>query len=97
MPIGALVDDDAGRVREHLLTHAEGPNPRFILGMAEVPCLDSVALEGLLATAEVLQGRGGRLKLVEVTPTCREIFELTGLAHHFQFFDNVEDAVRSFL
>ena len=47
-----------------------------------------------------LRARGeglARLKLVGVPPTCREIFEITGLSNHFQFFESVEDAVRSFL
>lgn len=97
MPIGALVDDDAERASNHLLARAEGANPRLVVGMEEVPYLDSVALEGLLAVAEVLQSRGMRLKLVSVPPTCREVFEITGLSGHFQFFESVEDAVRSFL
>jgi anti-anti-sigma factor len=97
MPMGALVDDDAQRLREHLLTRAEGSNPRFVVGMADVPCLDSAGLEGLLTVADTLQARGIRLKLVGVTPAGREIFEITGLASHFQFFESVEDAVRSFL
>ena len=97
MPIGALVDDDAERFGAHLHTQVEGPNPRFVVGMDEVPYMDSVALERLLSAAEALQSRGTRLKLVGTTSTCREIFGITGLANHFQFFESIEDAVRSFL
>jgi len=97
MPIGALVDEDAERVREHLRVRAEGHSPRFVVGMEEVPYMDSAAVEGMLEVAETLQSSGVRLKLVGVTSTCREIFEITGVSNHFQFFDNVEDAVRSFL
>ena len=97
MPVGALVDEDAERVGEHLRAQAEGLNPRFVVGMDEVPYMDSVALEGLLSTAEALQARGVRLKLVGVNPTCREVFEITGLSNRFQFFESIEDAVRSFL
>ncbi|MCP4591127.1 MAG: STAS domain-containing protein [bacterium] len=97
MPTAALVDEDAERASAHLLARAEGANPRLVVGMEEVPYVDSTALEGLLTVAEALQSRGGRLKLVGVTATCREVFEITGLSHHFQFFETVEDAVRSFL
>ena len=97
MPIGALVDDDAERFGAHLLAQVEGPNPRFVVGMDQVPYVDSVALERLLSAAEALQSRGTRLKLVGTTATCREILEITGLVNHFQFFESVEDAVRSFL
>ena len=94
---GALVDEDAERMREHLLAWAEGHTPRFVVGMEEVPYMDSAAVEGMLEVAETLQSRGVRLKLVGVTATCREIFEITGFSDHFQFFESVEDAVRSFL
>jgi hypothetical protein len=38
-----------------------------------------------------------QLKLVNVQSNCREVLELTGLADRFQFFDDVQDAVKSFL
>ena len=96
-PVGALVDEDAERFGADLLARAEGANPRFVVGMSEVPYMDSMALEGLLSAAEVLQSRGVRLKLVGMSPTCREIVEITGLSNQFQLFESVEDAVRSFL
>ena len=96
-PIGALVDEDAERFGAELLAWTEGSNPRFVVGMEEVAYMDSVALEGLLSASEVLQSRGVRLKLVGVPPACREVFEITGLSNRFQFFERVEDAVRSFL
>ena len=96
-PVGALVDDDAGRFAEHLLARANRANGRFVISLQEVPYMDSQALEGLLDAADELHGRCGRLKLVSVTPTCREILEITGLSGQFQFFENIEDAVRSFL
>jgi anti-anti-sigma factor len=97
MPMGPLVDEDAERVRQHLLDRAGGANPRFVVGMEEVPYVDSAGLEGLLTVAEALRARGVRLKLVGVSPACREAFEITGLASGFQFFETIEDAVRSFL
>lgn len=96
-PVGALADEDAQHLGADLLTRAEGVNPRFVVRMAEVPYMDSAALEALLSVAEALQSRGVRLKLVAVPLVCREILEITGLSSQFQFFETVEDAVRSFL
>lgn len=97
MPVGPLVDEDGGRMREHLLARTEGQTPRYVVRMEQVPYMDSAAVEGMLEVVDALQSYGMRLKLAEVTPTCREIFEITGLSRHFQFFESVEDAVRSFL
>lgn len=96
-PGGAIVDHDAEKFNKALLERVRSTNPRVAIAMQEVPYLDSVALEGLVDAADVLADRAARLKLVAVTPTCREILELTGLADKFTFFEDVQDAVRSFL
>jgi anti-anti-sigma factor len=96
-PSGALVDEDAEKFTELLLGRLTSANPRVVVAMQDVPYMDSVALEGLLAAADELADRGATLKLVKVTQTCREIFELTDLAARFRFFEDVQDAVRSYL
>lgn len=96
-PMGPLVDQDAESFSKALLTRVKSPSPRIVLAMQEVPYVDSEALEGLLAATDELHQRASSLKLASVTPTCREIFELTGLAARFRFFRDVQDAVKSFL
>ncbi|MHC4696617.1 MAG: STAS domain-containing protein [Planctomycetota bacterium] len=96
-PVGALVDEDAESFCRVLMDRLQSANPRVVLSMQEVPYLDSAALEGLLGAADELAGQAVDLKLVKVTPACRDIFVLTDLAGRFRFFDNVQDAVKSYL
>ncbi len=96
-PQGALVDDDAGEFAGVLEKKWDSPNLRLVLSLNEVPYLDSRALEALVDCSDALRARSAPLKLAGVTPTCREIMQLTGLADRFQFFEQVQDAVRSFL
>jgi anti-anti-sigma factor len=96
-PQGVLSDDDAVEFSDLLLKRLSSPTPRVAVSLKDVAYLDSVALEGLVAAADAMIDRGGRLKLVAVSATCREIFELTGLSDRFQFFEEPNDAVRSFL
>ena len=96
-PVGALVDQDAESFSKQLLERVELPNPRVVVVMHDVPYLDSVGVEGLLAAADELTRRAARLKLATVPSTCREILELTGVSGRFSFFEDVQDAVRSFL
>jgi anti-anti-sigma factor len=96
-PSGALVDEDAERFSRLLLERLESSNPRVLVAMQGVPYVDSAALEGLLAATEHLSERAASLKLTNVTPTVREVLELTGLARRFSFFNDVQDAVKSFL
>ena len=92
-----LVDDDAEEFVEIVKTQLDAPNPRFVLDMHEVPYMSSRGIEGLVEAATDLQQRGGGLRLASVTATCREILELTGHAERIAFFDDTQDAVRSFL
>jgi anti-anti-sigma factor len=96
-PVGALVYEDAEEFCKLLLERLCSPNPRVVLSLQEVPYMDSTALEGLLDATDDLAERAMSLKLVNVTATCREILELTGLAGRFRFFTDVQDAVKSFL
>ena len=96
-PIGALVDEDAKSFSRLLQERVKTPNPRVVVSLQEVPYLDSKALEGFLDATDELADRALNLKLANVSGTCREIFELTGLAGHFRFFNDVQDAVKSFL
>jgi len=96
-PNGPLVDDEGDKFCKQLLQRVNSGNPRIVLAMQEVPYLDSAALESLLTASEQFQLRGSALKLAAVMPTCREIFELTGISGKFRFFKDVQDAVKSFL
>lgn len=96
-PVGALVDEDAESFCRVLQERVKVPNPRVVVSLQEVPYMDSGALEGLLNATDELADRALSLKLANLPQTCREIFELTGLAGHFRFFNDVQDAVKSFL
>jgi anti-anti-sigma factor len=96
-PQGPLTDDDADQFSALLLEELSAANPRVVVSLEGVPYVDSSALSGLVACADDLIARGSRLKLTSVPATCREIFELTGLTRRFQFFEDEDTAVRSFL
>ncbi len=96
-PIGTLVEDDATVFAQRLKRRLSTSNARVVLDLYEVPYVDSTALEALLDAAEQMEQRTSRLRLVSVAPTVREVLELTGLSKRMQFFEQVQDAVRSFL
>jgi anti-anti-sigma factor len=97
VPVGPLVDEDAEAFKSMLTAKLEGPQPRFVVALHEVPYLDSPALETLLDAADAMSEHNQPMKLVSLNPTCREILELTGLSDRFQIFEEVQDAVRSFI
>ncbi len=88
------------------LAKQESTGARLGNALMEIGAISAGALVNALAAKLGVPGcvlrhglidRGGRLKLVAVSPTCREILELTGLSGRFQFFEEPNDAARSFL
>lgn len=98
-PSGPLSDQDAESFCKalHSRIASDTGGARVGIAMNDVPYMDSIALEGFLTATETLGERASCLKLAGLTPTCREIFELTGLSSRFRFFKDVEDIVKSFL
>lgn len=94
---GALIEDDAARAAADVKRTAQSANVRLVLNLQDVPYVDSAALEGLVDVADVLEDRSVRLRLACVPATVREVLQLTELAERFEFFEKVEDAVKSFL
>lgn len=96
-PIGALIDKDAEQFIKLVMERIGSSNPRLVLCLQDVPYIDSIALEGLLTASEQLADRAAGLKLACVTQTCREILELAGLAPRMRFFEELQDAIKSFI
>lgn len=96
-PVGALVDEDAAQFSRLLLSRLQSPNPRVVVSLQEVPYMDSTALNGLLSAAEGLAECATVLKLSSLTPTVREVLELTGTSGRFRLFKDVQDAIKSYL
>lgn len=94
-PRGAVIGDEVSFVRSAF--EALPPKSRLVVSMKDVPYLDSSALEYLVELNETLAAASQRLKLADTQPVTREIFYLTDLLDEFEFYDSVEDAVRSFL
>ena len=97
VPHGPLVDEDAESFIEKMMAKLDAANPRFVLDMGDVPYLDSRGIEGIVDAALDLQQRGGRLRMAAASGTCREVLELTGQSGRVEFFDDAQNAVRSFL
>jgi len=88
--------DDTRRLRD--LVHKtldEGKN-KIVLNMAEVPYMDSSGLGELIAAHTTTKHRGGRLKLMKLTPRVQDLVQLTKVHRVFEVFADEESAVKSF-
>ncbi len=71
--------------------------PMAVFDLERVPLLDSAGLELLLNAEEKFDQHGGALRIGGANRLCLEALEVTGVADHLEIFDEVTEAVRSFL
>jgi anti-sigma B factor antagonist len=75
--VGELDIGSADALRE-VLDEAESAGPEILrVDASEVAFLDSTALGVILASAQRMAARGGRLELVCLSPAMRRILDLT--------------------
>ncbi|MFI4860495.1 MAG: STAS domain-containing protein [Phycisphaerales bacterium JB063] len=96
-PEGPLVLEDAEILRARAIAAAGPALGRVVLDMVEAKYVDSEGLEALLDISDRLASCGQTLRLVNVTATVREVLQITGLSQKFEYHDDANSAVRSFL
>lgn len=80
------------RVRQAL----EGGNRLFVVDCTSVHAFDSAGLEALLELQTKCDEELGAVKLCGLDETCSKILEITRLSRRFEFFDELDSAVKSF-
>lgn len=93
-PLTLTTTEELGEFMENASSQGQ---PLSVFDMSHVPLMDSNGLETLLNLKDHFEHRGGRLKIAAPVPLCREILRITGVEKHFEIFDGVSDAVRSFV
>jgi anti-sigma B factor antagonist len=96
-PNGPVALADADQLRSVAMQVIDRSRGRIVLDATAMPFLDSRGLEVLLEVTERLNESGAALKMCGVKETVREIMELTDLAGFFEYYDDVNCAVRSFI
>lgn len=68
-----------------------------MIDASAVPYVDSQGLEALVKATDDLSSSGRALRLCGAGETIREVLDLTGLSDRFEYYEDVNTAVRSFL
>jgi anti-sigma B factor antagonist len=71
--------------------------PMLVLNLHDVPLLDSAGLESLLDIRDLVEKRGGTVKLASPPPLTQDILRVTGLGQQFEVFADEKSAVRSYI
>jgi len=68
----------------------------LLLDCGQVSAIDSQGIKALVRGVISAQKRGGKLKLLKLTPRVREVLNITRLLTVIESFDDEETALRSF-
>ncbi len=66
-----------------------------ILDCKTISFMDSEVLQFILKMHEDLKRQGGLLKIINVSPICRDIFLVTRLNNVFHIYEDIHKAIRS--
>ena len=96
-PNGALTQNDALVFTDRFRAAIGTAMGKCVLDASEIPYVDSAGLEALLDLSDGMADLGQGLKISHVNETLRETFDLTKTSSAFEYFDDINAAVRSFL
>ena len=96
-PMGPLTAAEASQFRATAQQAVSKSVGRVVIDASAIAFVDSQGIEALVDLTEQLGESGRALKLCATTDTLREVLELTGWSDAFEYFDDVNTGVRSFL
>ena len=96
-PMGALIEPEARLFKEQALETLSKSLGRVLVDSSAIPFVDSTGIEALVDLTEQLAQSGRALKLCAANETLKKVLDLTGWSHAFEYFDDVNAGVRSFL
>ncbi len=84
------------RFRNLIQSALDNGKKKILLNMSEVFYIDSSGLGELVAAYTTATSRGGKLKLMKLTPQVQDLVQLTKVYRIFEVFNDEDTAVRSF-
>lgn len=96
-PDGPCVLEQAESLNQVALAKVRPLMGRIVIDLSSSAYVDSLGLETLLDLADAMDKCGQPLRLAGVSATVREVLDLTGLTNRFEFHEDTNLAVRSFL
>ena len=96
-PGGPLTEADADAFKARAADVITKNLGRVVVDASAMAFVDSRGIEALADITDELSQGGRALKLCGANPTIRQVLELTGWSDAFEYYDDVNTGVRSFL
>jgi anti-sigma B factor antagonist len=93
---GMLTLDSGGELREAVQQVLSRQRCQVLIDLSHVTYVDSCGLGEVLQVYTTLRRRGGNLKLLKVTPQCRQLLTVAKLLNVLEIFNSEPVALKSF-
>lgn len=87
---------DATQLNDEVHRWIKDGRKNFVVNLQSVDLINSSGLGILISNLTNVKNNGGDLRLSNLSPKIRQIFQITKLATVFKQFETADDAVRSF-
>ncbi len=91
-----IIDEMPASLQNHVKSQLEIGKRNFLFNLKDVTYLESLGLGILVANLISISNLGGKLKLTNLAPKLRLMFEVTGLIKIFKIIDDEETALKEF-
>ena len=91
-----IIDEMSPSLQNHVKSQLEIGKRNFLFNLKDVTYLESLGLGILVANLISISNLGGKLKLTNLAPKLRLLFEVTGLIKIFEIVDDEETAIEDF-
>lgn len=93
---GKLDAKSSSTLEENLNGTIKAGEKYLVLDFEKLDYISSAGLRVLLSIAKTLNQKEGKVKLLNLQNSVKEVFDLTGFTQIFEIFVNLEECVKSF-
>ena len=83
-------------LHDHVKGQLEEGRRNFLYNLKDVHHMDSFGVGEIVRSLISISNLGGRLKIMNLAPRIRSIFEITGLVKVFEIVDDEKTAIKDF-
>jgi len=92
-PEGRIDTINAGLFEKHLNEYMDGGNIKFIMDFSDLEYISSSGLRVVLSVRKKIVPMGGYIRLCNLQPSIREVFEISGFSNILPVFADLESAI----
>jgi stage II sporulation protein AA (anti-sigma F factor antagonist) len=85
----------AGYFKEKIENHLDSEVNNLILNLQTIDFIDSSGIGAILSIYKRIEKRGGKMAIINISPTLKRVFEVSGVLNVIDVYANRREAVKN--